>query len=113
MKKTLKYIFFLLSITSILSCKAFAQENVFTDVNSSQWAEMSDVKAYNDKANFGGYHECIAVVSFYKIMNGYDDGCFHPEYSITRAELCAVIDRAFGNLLPGEIYNSSQVYNIK
>ena len=72
---------------------------------------MNPVKQYNDKANFGGFHECIAVVSHYNLMNGYDDGCFHPEYNITRAELCAIVDRAFGNLGQNEIYNSSQIYN--
>ncbi len=51
--------------------------------------------SYKDFSNIGGFAECVYTLSKDGIMNGYEDGCFHPEYPITRAELCAVLVRAF------------------
>ena len=27
------------------------------------------------------------------VVNGFDDGSFHPDEAITRAQLCAILDR--------------------
>lgn len=51
--------------------------------------------SYKDFSNIGGFAECVYTLSKNGIMNGYEDGCFHPEYPITRAELCAILSRAF------------------
>lgn len=52
---------------------------------------------YADCSNIGGFSECVYTLSKNNIMNGYEDGCFHPEYPITRAEMCTVLLRAFND----------------
>jgi len=41
-------------------------------------------------------YEAILSMSEKKIVNGYDDGSFKPDNSVTRAELCVIIARAAG-----------------
>ncbi len=59
------------------------QKSSFSDVPSDHWAFAS-----------------IAVLSSKKIVNGYEDGSFHPDASITRAEFASMLVTAFA--LTGE-----------
>ena len=59
------------------------QKSSFSDVPSDHWAFAS-----------------IAVLSSKKIVNGYEDGSFHPDDSITRAEFASMLVTAFA--LTGE-----------
>jgi hypothetical protein len=54
----------------------WTQENVFTDVQSSHW-----------------YNNAVSVMSRMQILNGYPDGTFKPDNSITRGELAAIAAR--------------------
>ncbi len=60
---------------------------------------------FKDYENIGGFAESVYYVVTNNLMNGYEDGYFHPEWKITRAELCAVLNRSFG--LSGSINNST------
>lgn len=68
-------------------------ENDFSDVAADAW-----------------YTEAVETAEIHAIVSGYPDGSFRPEKAITRAEVCAVInrmlDRSFdvdGCLVVGEM----------
>lgn len=68
-------------------------ENPFPDVDSSHWA-------YDD----------ILKLSASGLMQGYEDGTYHPEDMITRAEVMTVINKILGRN-PSESYVKSLDYN--
>ena len=72
-----KVFFFIIVITLFTISSGYAL--VFSDV-------ASDHKNY----------DAIVSMSEKKIVNGYDDGSFKPDNSVTRAELCVIIARAAG-----------------
>ena len=62
--------------------------------------KMAEVKAtletaYKDTENIGRFSEVVYVMTINNLMNGYEDGCFHPEWQLTRAEICTILYRAF------------------
>lgn len=69
--------------------------------------------SYKDFSNIGDFAECVYTLSKNGIMNGYEDGCFHPEYPITRAELCTVLLRAFSGKNTGNRNTSINESNKK
>jgi hypothetical protein len=54
-----------------------------------QGRSFSDVPAYSDGA------EAVAYASALGIVNGYEDGTFRPQNSITRGEMAVIIAKAF------------------
>jgi len=42
------------------------------------------------------YRDAINTLGCYDILHGYEGGVFHPQGSMTRAELCALMVQAFG-----------------
>lgn len=54
----------------------WSKENEFTDVNADDW-----------------YNNAISTLNKAGIINGYDDGTFQPDASITRAEFAAIVAR--------------------
>lgn len=49
---------------------------------------------YKDADNIGNFAGMVFYATNKGLMNGYEDGCFHPERELTRAELCTIICRA-------------------
>ena len=58
--------------------------------------------SYKDFSDIGGFAACVYTLSKNGILSGYDDGCFHPGYTITRAELCTVLLKAFTDKNTGD-----------
>ncbi len=54
---------------------------------------------YNDTDNIGIFSEVVYVMTTNNLMRGDTDGCFHAERQITRAEMCAILCRAYANEL--------------
>ena len=79
---------------SIALCDAYTKKPLSLDYMMD---EVHSVLAshYKDWESIGGFSEAVYTMTTNNIMNGYEDGCFHPEYNITRAEMCAILDRAF------------------
>jgi len=51
---------------------------------------------FSDVPDNSPYKEAIETLAMLDLLNGYDDGTFGPERTITRAEFAAVITRALG-----------------
>ena len=49
--------------------------------------------------------EAVAKIMEWGVANGYSDGLFHPERLVTRAQFCAMINRAYGyrETYPGDL----------
>ena len=55
---------------------------------------MATANAFKDSDKITGtYEEAVEVLSTLKVFQGYDDGSFQPQGSITRAEVAAIIYR--------------------
>ena len=55
---------------------------------------VATANAFTDDANVDAtYDEAVTVLSNLKVFQGYDDGSFQPQGSITRAEVAAIIYR--------------------
>ena len=67
-----KVLFILLICTLLISSMAFAKE--FPDVASTHWA-----------------HQYISELSDQKVINGYEDGTYRPDGTVTRAEFIKLI----------------------
>lgn len=52
---------------------------------------MMPVGAYNDVSNDSNVFEAVTVLSNLDILNGFEDGSFKPNQTITRAEMAKVI----------------------
>ncbi len=74
--------------SSAPSSSDFAEKSGFTDVSAEHWA-----------------YDYIMKLSAGGILSGYPDGSFMPDGNITRAELTAVLCRAFGNGTAAEYQN--------
>lgn len=63
---------------SVLTCLCIftASASSFSDVDDNAW-----------------YAEGIEHIADVGIMNGYEDGTFRPNANVTRAEVCAILDR--------------------
>lgn len=66
----------------------------FNDLNGSEWA----VQAIEGLRSLG-------------VLNGYDDGGFHPSDSVTRAEFCKIVCSSLGLLTPSDV-SSSGFYDV-
>ena len=53
----------------------------------------SDTVAYSDVATAGETHDAVAYGQLHGWINGYPDGTFRPNHSITRAEAAKLINR--------------------
>jgi autotransporter-associated beta strand protein len=72
-----------------------SQEKVLKLVSESIAATKNDNTTFNDTANHWGGN-AIAIAVKLRIVDGYEDGSFHPNASVTRAEFAAMIARTFG-----------------
>lgn len=62
------------------------------DARARFWSSEND---YTDVATDSWYNNAISTLSNMGIINGYDDGSFQPNASITRAEFTAIATRFF------------------
>ena len=69
----------------------YPQSLIFMTAEVNSYLQTS----YKDFSDIGGFAACVYTLSKNGILSGYDDGCFHPGHTITRAELCAVLLKAF------------------
>lgn len=81
MKRLLSLLLVLVMMLSIVPVNVFAEEeenplNIFTDVEGTEYYDLA-----------------IVLLSLANVINGYDDGSFRPEETITRAEMSAVVSR--------------------
>lgn len=51
---------------------------------------------FSDVSNEHRNYDAIQYMALKKIVNGYDDGSFRPDSSVTRAELCVICARVAG-----------------
>ncbi|MCL2337008.1 MAG: S-layer homology domain-containing protein [Firmicutes bacterium] len=64
---------------------------LFTD--GSRKANWSASNSYGDVSSSNWYNNSVSTLSKARILNGYPDGTFHPNASITRAEFAAMAAR--------------------
>ena len=64
---------------SFFKYKDIAAENIFTDVVRGSW-----------------YESFVTAAAEIGLIEGYEDGTFRPDASITRAEACTIINRTLG-----------------
>lgn len=88
MKQTLK--------RALASTLAFGL--TFSTMATAGAANFSDVKVGDD------YASAISMLSDLTVINGYQDGTYHPENTVTRAEACQLI----ANLLNGGLADVSR-----
>ena len=62
------------------------------DARARYWSQTND---YTDVAADSWYNNAISTLSNMGIINGYEDGTFKPNASITRAEFTAIATRFF------------------
>ena len=62
--------------------------------------EGSNVLAYKDFSDVEEYVEITDLFSNLEIMEGFDDGTFRPDSTLTRAEAAAIMVRLLGNNNP-------------
>jgi hypothetical protein len=91
MKKVLSLV---LVIAMVLSSMSFAFAGTFEDVT-------------------GDYEDAVNALSALGVINGYEDGTFRPEKTITRAELAKILVEAlgYGELVAGANSNFSDTQN--
>lgn len=51
--------------------------------------------SFADVAADAWYGSCVASAQELGLVNGYEDGTFHPDSFVTRAETCAIVNRVF------------------
>ena len=56
----------------------------------------TNVMAYSDVEEGTYVSEAVTVLSNLDILNGYEDGTFKPEATITRAEMAKIVCKALG-----------------
>ncbi len=79
---------------------AVGLSDVYLGYPISLVGKMAEVKAtletaYDDAEKIGSFSEVVYIMTINNLMNGYEDRCFHTEKNVTRAEMCAILDRAF------------------
>jgi len=60
-------------------------------LSASTFASVSFAKSFTDVASTASYAEAVDVLSSLGIINGYEDGTFGPDKTITRAEAAKMI----------------------
>lgn len=65
---------------------------------------------YSDIPAEASYAEAVTMLSFLNILNGYDDGSFKPDGTITRAEVAKVLVCALGQQDSANGLKSAQVF---
>ncbi|MBQ4528029.1 MAG: von Willebrand factor type A domain-containing protein [Clostridia bacterium] len=80
-----------IAIVCILTISALCFVNVLnsTDDSNTAKAEKTDFHIYN------GEMSALEYLCETDIINGYEDGSLHPEYSVSRAEFAKIISKAF------------------
>ena len=64
------------------------------------FAGAVDAKPFSDVGENDWYYYAVAMAHDVGYMNGYPDGTFHPNATITRAECVAIIDRMADPTIP-------------
>ncbi|WP_338553707.1 S-layer homology domain-containing protein [Paenibacillus sp. KS-LC4] len=70
------------------------EEALMKAVSDSIAAAKDENVTFSDSSNHWG-NKSISIAVKLGIVNGYQDGTFHPNASVTRAEFAAMISRAF------------------
>ncbi|HIT30243.1 MAG TPA: S-layer homology domain-containing protein, partial [Candidatus Scatomorpha stercoravium] len=70
-------------------------EGGFTDVSYGDW-----------------YADCVQASADMGLVNGYEDGSFRPNASITRAEACAIVNRVLHRIPHEDHLLSESVMNV-
>lgn len=73
---------------------------VMTGTMCLSFAGAVDAKPFSDVGENDWYYYAVAMAHDVGYMNGYPDGTFHPNATITRAECVAIIDRMADPTIP-------------
>lgn len=95
MRKLKRFLALLLSLTACLGIMTYASAadmGNFTDVNPSAW-----------------YYEAVSEAVDNGLLIGKGEGILDPQGSLTRAEMAAVINRAFGTYVAGDLSRFADV----
>ena len=68
----------------------------------------SGAQSFSDVPESHKYYDAIMAASSNKLVNGYNDGTFKPDKTITRAEVVAVINRVGGSFDTAEMFNKNK-----
>jgi len=82
-----------MQLSKKLSAAIIAIVMLFTLAATSAFAAKAD---FTDVPDNSPYKDAIETLALLDLLNGYEDGTFGPERTITRAEFAAVITRALG-----------------
>ncbi len=69
------------------------------------------VMAYSDVEQGTNLSEAVSVLSGLEIIEGFEDGTFKPEETVTRAQMAAIICRTIGYEEQAQSSNGSTVFN--
>ena len=72
---------------------------------------MVSFAAFSDVAADAKYGEAVSILSSLGVINGYEDGTFKPDETITRAQFAAVVCRLLGLGETAEGAKGQQVFN--
>lgn len=85
----------------IIDGDTYDPENVDTQSPTETEKPVETEKQYfDDVAPDAWYYDAVNTMAANGIINGYDDGLFHPENYVTTGELCAIIYRLAKNENP-------------
>ena len=84
---------YIMQLSKRLSAAILTIIMMFTLAATSAFAAKVD---FSDVPDNSPYKEAIETLAMLDLLNGYEDGTFGPERTITRAEFAAVITRALG-----------------
>lgn len=89
--------------------RAITRAEFVSLVNKSASIEKkSEALSFSDVPETHKYYDAIMAASSNKLVNGYNDGTFRPDKTITRAEVVAVINRVCGAYDSAEILNKNK-----
>ncbi|REK71958.1 S-layer homology domain-containing protein [Paenibacillus paeoniae] len=86
--------------------------SLFKKGNSVYTVVRTGKTSFKDVAANSMYKESIEALTNRLVMEGFVDGTFKPEKSITRAEFAAILNRSLG-ILPGSDKSASQFKDVK
>ncbi|WP_150266118.1 S-layer homology domain-containing protein [Paenibacillus tepidiphilus] len=83
------------SPADVFQTKVVNKEEVVQAVKESLEAMNNMSVSFSDISQHWSRNEIVAAVKL-RIINGYENGTFQPEASVTRGEFAAMVSRAFG-----------------
>ncbi|QNK57746.1 S-layer homology domain-containing protein [Paenibacillus sp. PAMC21692] len=79
---------------------------------NSIYAVAKNSVSFNDLPNSAAYKKSIQFLANKMVVNGFPDGSFKPDQSVTRAEFAAMLNRALG-LLPSTAPAETGFHDVK